>query len=180
MANYYATARSNYFAVKDETAFREWAGLLGLTILEPDRHDKVADGIRRFGISSGNSDDSGGWPTSMADEETGDYLNRYAGLLALLDPAYLALRPVSTVVEPTDKQKMFETFRQNNREGVVFKDVDAPFSPGRPASGGTQLKFKFVESASFVVTARNAKRSVSLGLYDTGMAASMSARPNDR
>jgi bifunctional non-homologous end joining protein LigD len=28
------------------------------------------------------------------------------------------------------------------------------------------LKFKFVESASFVVLARNAKRSVSLGLYD--------------
>ena len=34
MANYYATARSNYFAVKDETAFREWADHLGLTILE--------------------------------------------------------------------------------------------------------------------------------------------------
>jgi len=94
------------------------------------------------------------------------YLNRYAGLLALLDPAFPALRPVSIVVEPADKQKMFETFRQNNREGVVFKDVDAPYSPGRPASGGSQLKYKFVESASFVVTARNAKRSVSLGLYD--------------
>ena len=73
MANYYATARSNYFAVKDETAFREWAGLLGLTILEPDHRDKSADGIRRFGISSGNCDDSGGWPSSLADEDTGDY-----------------------------------------------------------------------------------------------------------
>ena len=41
-----------------------------------------------------------------------------------------------------------------------------PYSPGRPNTGGTQLKFKFVESASFVVTARNAKRSVSLGLFD--------------
>jgi bifunctional non-homologous end joining protein LigD len=70
------------------------------------------------------------------------------------------------VVEPADKQKMFDTFRQNNREGVVFKDINAPFSPGRPNSGGTQLKYKFVESASFVVTARNAKRSVSLGLRD--------------
>jgi bifunctional non-homologous end joining protein LigD len=95
------------------------------------------------------------------------YLHRYSGLLALLDPAYPALRPVSTVVEPADKLKMFETFRQNNREGVVFKDIDAPYSPGRPNTGGTQLKFKFVESASFIVTARNAKRSVALGLFDS-------------
>ena len=41
-----------------------------------------------------------------------------------------------------------------------------PYSPGRPNSGGPQLKFKFVESASFVVTGHNAKRSVTLGLYD--------------
>ncbi len=59
-----------------------------------------------------------------------------------------------------------EDLRLSNREGVVFKDMDAPFIPGRPNSGGPQLKFKFVESASFVVTDHNAKRSVTLGLYD--------------
>ena len=53
-----------------------------------------------------------------------------------------------------------------NREGVVFKDMDAPFSAGRPNSGGSQLKFKFVETASFVVTGVNGKRSVTLALYD--------------
>jgi hypothetical protein len=70
MANYYATARSNYFAVKDENAFREWAAALRLTVLEPTHRDKVADGIRRFGIAPGNGDDSGGWPTSLYREET--------------------------------------------------------------------------------------------------------------
>ena len=94
------------------------------------------------------------------------YLQRYAGLLMLLDPEHRALRPVSTMVMPTDKQAMFQTYRQCGSEGVVFKKIDAPFSIGRPNSGGTQLKFKFVESASFVVTGRNAKRSVSIGLYD--------------
>jgi bifunctional non-homologous end joining protein LigD len=94
------------------------------------------------------------------------YLHRYAGLLMLLDPEHPALRPVSTVVEPADKLAMFQTFRQCGCEGVVFKDNEAPFSPGRPNSGGTQLKYKFVESASFVVTGRNAKRSVALGLYN--------------
>jgi len=73
MANYYATARSNYFAVKDEKAFRDWAGLLGLTILEPGHRDKTADGIRRFGISSGNCDDSGGWPNVVWNDEACDY-----------------------------------------------------------------------------------------------------------
>ena len=94
------------------------------------------------------------------------YLQRYAKLLMLLDPEHRALRPVSTMVDPGDKQAMFKTFRQCGSEGVVFKKIDAPFRMGRPNSGGSQLKFKFVESASFVVTGRNAKRSVSLALYD--------------
>lgn len=70
MSNYYATARSNYFAVKDEQAFREWATLIGLTVLEQDHHDKVADGIPRFAIAPGDSDDSGAWPTSPLNEDT--------------------------------------------------------------------------------------------------------------
>jgi len=72
MANYYATARSNYFAVKDEKAFREWAEHIGLNILEPDNRDKVADGIPRFGITPGDGDDSG-WPAMRHNAETDDY-----------------------------------------------------------------------------------------------------------
>jgi len=73
MANYYAAARSNYFAVRDEQAFREWAKLLGLEILEPVHRDKVADGIRRYGITPGNGDDSGAWPTSLYNDDTDDF-----------------------------------------------------------------------------------------------------------
>jgi len=94
------------------------------------------------------------------------YMDRHSGLLMVIPPNQQALRWVSTAVDPRDKFEIYEDLRQGNREGVVFKDVNAPFSPGRPNSGGTQLKHKFVESASFVVTARNAKRSVSLGLYN--------------
>jgi len=84
----------------------------------------------------------------------------------LLDPEHKHLRPVNTMTHPADKLAMFQTFSQTGSEGVVFKNIKAPFTAGRPASGGSQLKFKFVESASFIVTARNAKRSVSLGLFD--------------
>jgi bifunctional non-homologous end joining protein LigD len=94
------------------------------------------------------------------------YLDRHAGLLMVIPPNQPALRWVSTAIDPNDKVEIYEELRSTNCEGVVFKDVDAPYSAGRPNSGGTQLKYKFVESASFIVTARNAKRSVSLGLYD--------------
>jgi bifunctional non-homologous end joining protein LigD len=94
------------------------------------------------------------------------YLDRFAGLIMTIPPNLQALRWVSTAVDPDDKLEIYEELRATHREGVVFKEVDAPFSPGRPNSGGPQLKFKFVESASFVVTGINAKRSVTLGLYD--------------
>jgi bifunctional non-homologous end joining protein LigD len=51
-------------------------------------------------------------------------------------------------------------------EGVVFKHTDAPYIAGRPASGGTQLKYKFCATASFLVGKVNARRSVSLLLRD--------------
>jgi bifunctional non-homologous end joining protein LigD len=94
------------------------------------------------------------------------YIDRFAGLMMAIPPNLPALRWVSTAVDPNDKIEIYEELRATHREGVVFKDMDAPYSPGRPNSGGSQLKFKFVESASFVVTGINAKRSVTLGLYD--------------
>jgi bifunctional non-homologous end joining protein LigD len=94
------------------------------------------------------------------------YIDRFSGLIMVIPPNLPALRWVSTSIDPNDKVEIYEELRATNREGVVFKEVDAPYSAGRPNSGGTQLKFKFVESASFIVTARNEKRSVSLGLFD--------------
>lgn len=93
------------------------------------------------------------------------YLDRFAGLIMVIPPNLPALRWVTTAIDPNDKLESFEELKESGGEGVVFKDVDAPFSPGRPNSGGPQLKFKFVESASFIVTGHNAKRSVTLGLY---------------
>ena len=72
MANYYATSRSNYFAVKDETTFRRWATSLELKILEPAHLNESADGIRRFAITP-DDDDDGGWPISQLNQETDEY-----------------------------------------------------------------------------------------------------------
>jgi bifunctional non-homologous end joining protein LigD len=69
-----------------------------------------------------------------------------------------------------DKDRMFAELREKNAEGVVFKRLDAHYAPGRPASGGSQLKFKFVDTLSALVTAVNNKRSVGLSLQsDDGL-----------
>jgi bifunctional non-homologous end joining protein LigD len=61
---------------------------------------------------------------------------------------------------------IFTRLKTEGKEGVVFKNKHAPYIPGRPNSGGTQLKFKFCETASFIVTKINDKRSVMLILFD--------------
>ena len=50
---------------------------------------------------------------------------------------------------------------------VVFRVVEAQVE-GRARDAGAPVKFNFVESASFVVLARNSQRSVTLGLYPAG------------
>lgn len=93
------------------------------------------------------------------------FLERFKILTGCIPPRLDALRWVSTVIGAQDKMEIFEELRATNREGAVFKDIHAPYSPGRPNSGGPQLKFKFVETASFIVAGRNGtRRSVALEL----------------
>lgn len=67
---------------------------------------------------------------------------------------------------PAQTAGWFQQFKSEGKEGVVFKHKDAPYTPGRPNSGGDQLKYKFHETASFIVTKVNDKRSVSLILFE--------------
>lgn len=67
---------------------------------------------------------------------------------------------------PPQAAGWFSQIKTEGKEGVVFKHVDAPYIPGRPSSGGTQLKYKFYETASFIVASVNDKRSVSLSLIE--------------
>lgn len=55
-------------------------------------------------------------------------------------------------------------------EGVVFKHLAAPYSPGRPNSGGTQLKYKFYETASLIAGPMNGDRaSVQMFILNDGV-----------
>ena len=69
-------------------------------------------------------------------------------------------------MEPDEKKDHFDSLGAGGAEGVVFKDRDSYYTPGRPNSGGFQLKFKFVTTGSFIVSGVNKKRSVALELLD--------------
>jgi bifunctional non-homologous end joining protein LigD len=85
-------------------------------------------------------------------------------ILAISRPAHIVA--VNTAATSDEKRAMFDRLRNARAEGVVFKDADSPYTPGRPNSGGSQLKFKFHKSATCLVTGRNGdRRSVSLALF---------------
>lgn len=91
---------------------------------------------------------------------------RYLRLRDLLKAFYHPhIRIVETYCLP-ETGSWFSQFKSEGKEGVVFKHIDAPYIPGRPNAGGTQFKYKFYETASFIVAKVNAKRSVSLILFD--------------
>ena len=80
-----------------------------------------------------------------------------------------AVRLVQTACTATAKRQLLVQLRRDNREGAVFKRASAPYTPGRPASGGDQLKLKFTATASCIVVKGNGtKRSVALALLEGG------------
>ena len=86
MANYVATARSNYFKVKDPEAFKSWvANCPNVGLISKD------DGT--FAVYS-DDPDSGSWPNYRFDEETGDYdeeFDFFAGVAEFLVDGEIAV-----------------------------------------------------------------------------------------
>lgn len=68
------------------------------------------------------------------------------------------------------KKKLYNELLKANREGVVFKNKNSLYVPGKAKSENAQYKYKFYETASFIVNKVNDQRSVELKLY-TGEAA---------
>ena len=95
------------------------------------------------------------------------YNRRYTALLNLLAgglPKHIKV--VSCWIDPQDKASWLLSFKADKAEGIVFKLLSAPYTPGRPNSGGSQLKHKFVATLSAVVAKVNTQRSVALRLLN--------------
>ena len=80
-------------------------------------------------------------------------------------PSEGVIRFAPTARTAPQKRALATKLEKSQREGLVFKRAESLYTPGRPASGGDWLKFKFVATASCVVAAVNAgRRSVALQL----------------
>jgi len=76
------------------------------------------------------------------------------------------IRLVETACATEEKRALLDQLRRDRKEGVVFKELNAPYTVGRPNSGGSQLKHKFCAQLSAVVAKVNSGRSVELRLLD--------------
>ena len=99
------------------------------------------------------------------------YRDRFASLMNLV-AAYKShhqlhhIQLAGSCHKPKDKAALLASLRAQNREGIVFKRLDAPYTAGRPNSGGSQLKHKFYATCSAVVTKLNKQRSVEVRLMN--------------
>uniref|UniRef100_UPI0004A874B0 ATP-dependent DNA ligase n=1 Tax=Leptospira interrogans TaxID=173 RepID=UPI0004A874B0 len=94
------------------------------------------------------------------------YQERYAILESILKDQDEIFHIVKLVKSTKGKKALLEELREKQKEGIVFKDLNAPYKAGRPSSKGSQIKFKFYETATVSVETVNLKRSVSMRLYN--------------
>lgn len=92
------------------------------------------------------------------------YERRLGILHALIEnaPVDPAIRKDRSMASEAGKLALFESIFEARGEGVVFKKADSKYVSGRPSRGGNALKFKFLASATVLVKALNAKRSVAI------------------
>lgn len=102
----------------------------------------------------------------LRDRALEDRLSRMSVLLSALKEGD-AIVAATTAFTTDEKRRMFAHLKATNQEGMVFKCLASPYRPGRPNSGGDQLKFKFVESATLeVASVHSTKRSIEVQGFD--------------
>lgn len=155
------------------------------------KHDEATEGINKKGLLVGLpetvSNDIRKLPSSFIPdgESVGDdyhafdllelngkdlrpfpYRTRLTHLVNLLSSGarHRHVKLIETAFTTEQKTNLLQRLRRGNREGIVFKRLNAPYTPGKPNSGGPQLKFKFVATLSAIVARVNTKRSVEISL----------------
>ena len=105
------------------------------------------------------------WETSLVDRP---FAERAQLLWAIpTDQNVLKVDKPLYVGDPTPVYQYIEYALDGNEEGIVLRDPEAPYTPGRPNSGGPCLKIKFYATATCCVFLQHpTKRSITLSLID--------------
>jgi bifunctional non-homologous end joining protein LigD len=94
------------------------------------------------------------------------YKERLVALMNLWASAqHQYLHFAETAYTAKQKANLLAELKAKEEEGVVFKKLNAAYTPDRPNSGGPQLKHKFYATVSCVVSKLNAQRSVEVRLW---------------
>ena len=94
------------------------------------------------------------------------YAERWALLDGDLEPGLSGRIRVLPIADGyAQKKALHDKLLASAAEGIVFKDRNASYSSGRPASGGTQRKHKVIKSAD-VVLLSNAGNAYQMAVYD--------------
>lgn len=131
--------------------------------------EAVGDTLYAFDLLQKEGNDIGDLP----------YQDRHAQLVNMLAfDGHEAIVLVPLALGTKRKRALFNAVKNGGGEGVVFKRLAARHTPGRPNSGGDQLKYKFYATGSFIVSRVNAKRSVGLKLADGTEMGNVTIPPN--
>jgi predicted DNA-binding WGR domain protein len=117
--------------------------------------ESIGDNLYAFDLLELDGVDIRSWP----------YRERLAALMNLLfSVQQTVIKLVNTAFTTEQKLALLDELRAGKREGIVFKHLRAPYTPGRPNSGGPQLKHKFCATLSALVAKVNQQRSVEISL----------------
>ena len=92
------------------------------------------------------------------------YLERYEILDGEVEPALTGdIRILPVAIGKKQKLKLHEKLRSANAEGLIFKEREAPYTPG--ARSAAMRKYKFIKSADVVIL-ENAGNAYLMAVYD--------------
>ncbi|MDM8523942.1 RNA ligase family protein [Desulfococcaceae bacterium HSG8] len=141
----------------------------GLSVGAPDTIIRSAGSIDRMYLLDGEAVGETLFAFDLLEiQETDVRSQPYSQRLSHLESLGLSssIIIVGTAKTQEAKQELYDRLRISGGEGIVFKKHSAPYTAGRPNSGGNQVKFKFYATASVIVTKLNEKRSVAIAVID--------------
>ena len=117
--------------------------------------ESIGDNYHAFDLLVLDGVDIRNWP----------YRERLAALMNLLFGIQQTVIKFATTAFTTEqKLALLDNLKKGRKEGIVFKQLHSAYTTGRPNSGGSHLKHKFVATLSAVVARVNRQRSVALQL----------------